>query len=75
MDYLKSFRDFGSETSCDHLLPHSDLEPGRLIMEFRSNKRQDRISNQASHGSYIQLYRKLKLVKDLKMKLRQLSIY
>ena len=39
MDYMKSFRDFGTQTTCGTLDPYADLEPNRMFMEFRSNRR------------------------------------
>jgi len=39
LDYLVSYRDFGSQTSCGYRNPGNDLEPNRLLLEFRSNQR------------------------------------
>jgi len=38
-DYLRKFRDFGSEISCGFQNPNIELEPLRIQMEFRSNTR------------------------------------
>ena len=39
VDYLKMFRDFGTETTCGFRSPYAELEPNRLFAEFRSNQR------------------------------------
>ena len=39
MDYLRSFRDFGSQVSCGYVVPGNDLEPNRMLLEFRSNQK------------------------------------
>ena len=39
VDFLKTFREFGTQTTCDTLNPYTDLEPNRMFMEFRSNRR------------------------------------
>lgn len=38
LDFLKLSRDFGDQTSCGSSIPQGDLEPSRLLVEFRSNK-------------------------------------
>ena len=39
VDYLTSYRDFGSQVSCGYVVPGNDLEPNRMLMEFRSNQK------------------------------------
>lgn len=39
VDYLYSFRDFGLAATCGAISPETDLEPNRILMEFRSNQR------------------------------------
>ena len=39
LDYLKISRDFGDIFSCGTDVPEGDLEPSRLLVEFRSNRR------------------------------------
>ena len=38
LDYLKVSRDFGNFISCGTEPPEGDLEPSRLLVEFRSNR-------------------------------------
>ena len=38
LDYLRISRDFGNQFTCGTLTPQGDLEPSRLLVEFRSNK-------------------------------------
>ena len=42
LDFLKLSRDFGDQVSCGINTPEGDLEPSRLLVEFRSNKSQRR---------------------------------
>ena len=42
IDYLKVSRDFGDFFSCGTNTPEEDLEPSRLLVEFRSNRRRRR---------------------------------
>ena len=39
VDFLKSQRDFGTQTQCGARDPYADLEPNRMLLEFRSNQR------------------------------------
>ena len=38
VDYLRVSRDFGNFISCGTEAPEGDLEPSRLLVEFRSNR-------------------------------------
>lgn len=37
VDYLKLYRDFGTQVTCGFLEPVGDMEPNELLVEFRSN--------------------------------------
>lgn len=39
LDYLRISRDFGNERTCGRVFPTEGLEPSRLVVEFRSNRR------------------------------------
>ena len=39
LDYLRVSRDFGSERTCGLTSPTEGLEPNRILLEFRSNRR------------------------------------
>lgn len=38
LDFLQMSRDFGDEVSCGTNIPRSDIEPSRILVEFRSNR-------------------------------------
>ncbi|XP_019850683.1 PREDICTED: uncharacterized protein LOC109581220 [Amphimedon queenslandica] len=38
LDFLRMSRDFGEDVSCGNDIPRSDIEPSRILVEFRSNR-------------------------------------
>ena len=39
VDYLKLYRDFGTQVTCGFKEPVGDMEPNQLLVEFRSNSK------------------------------------